>query len=192
MLAINAFASLLLAGTLIAPSIARADNSVGSTVTFSTGATIILPIASATPASERKPPPNGLVSARIFQLDETSILAVSEVAHGDQPCEKVIAGEWAQMQKNVASADPNMKALFRINKAERQTLGASAAVYTEIDTRNPKEVQEGSPYHVGASYLLCQRDTYLNLTLSLRSGTLDPGKRERLLGIAKSLRVKAR
>jgi hypothetical protein len=192
MRALQPFAILLLSGALIAPACTQADNTVGSTLAFSTGATITLPIASATPVSERKPPPNGVVSARTFLLDETTILAVNELALGGQSCEEAVAAEWAQMQKNVASTDPNMKALVRINKAERQKVGASAALHTEIDTRNPREVQEGLPYHAGAGYLLCQRDTYVNLTLSLKGATLEPGKRERLLAIAKSLRARAR
>jgi hypothetical protein len=119
MRAFKPFATLVLASALIAPSMARADNTAGSTLTFSTGATITLPVASVTPASERNPP-DGAVSARMFLLDETSILAVTEIALARQTCEKAIAAEWAQMQKNVASRDPNMKALSRINKAERR------------------------------------------------------------------------
>ena len=150
---------LFLVGALAAPLIAR-SNDAEATLTFSTGATITLPLASAKAASESTPTPNGLVAARSYLLDENT--------------------------------DPNFKLLFRLNKLERQTVGESDAIYSELDTRIPKEVREGAAYHATAGYLLCQRDTLVNLMLWLKSRSLDRPLREHLIAIAKSLRAKPR
>ncbi len=182
---------LFLVGALAAPLIAR-SNDAEATLTFSTGATITLPLASAKAASESTPTPNGLVAARSYLLDENTILAVNEIALSGETCENTITGEWAQMQKNQANTDPNFKLLFRLNKLERQTVGESDAIYSELDTRIPKEVREGAAYHATAGYLLCQRDTLVNLMLWLKSRSLDRPLREHLIAIAKSLRAKPR
>ena len=183
-------AVLLFSSALTAPLIARADDS-GSTLTFSTGATITLPPGWARPTSESESP-NGLVTVRGFLVNENNVFAVNEIALAGKTCEDVISGEWAQMQRNQAITDPNFKLLFRLNKLERQTIGESVAVYSELDTRNPQEVRTGAPYHAGAGYLLCQRDTLVNLMLWLKSGSLDRGLREQFIAIAKSLRAKPR
>jgi hypothetical protein len=189
---VNYFALVLLASTLTAASTVRSDDAAGSTFTFSTGATITLPLAPDKLALENKKMPNGLVSARSFLRDENTILSIEEIALAGKTCEFAIAGEWAQMRTNQANTDPDFRLLFQLNKLERQTVGESIAIYSELDTRIPKEVREGAPYHSTAGYLLCQRDTLVSLMLWLKKGSLDRGLRERLATIANSLRAMPR
>ena len=179
--AVVAIATTLLAST--------APATEGTTIAFSTGATVALPPAAQLVPRPQETPAN-LHSARLYRLGGT-ILVVTEPKLEGQSCQRRITAEWNQMQKNLTNGDPMFKALMRINSVERQSVDGSPALYSEVDSRSPEEASANKPYHAGLGYLFCKHGTAINLSLAALNGPLEPTAKATLVAMIKSFRLSA-
>ena len=137
-------------------------------------------------ASLMKPIPlePNLSRAVAYELGSNRLLMITVGKPADVSCAHLL-DENDKLAKEAAKS-PDFEKLFHSVRRERRHIGGTDAIYTEMDSRSPKEAEQKALFHHGLGYFFCGAHAGINLALMRKTGALNEQDRTEMAQIVLS------
>jgi len=137
-------------------------------------------------ANPMKPVPlePNLSRAVAYELGPNRLLVITVTKPVDVSCAKLL-DENDKLAREAAKA-PDFEKLFHSVRHERRHIGGTDAIYTEMDSRSPKEAEQKGLFHRGLGYFFCGVHAGINLALVRKTGALTEQDRSEMAQIVLS------
>jgi hypothetical protein len=111
-----------------------------------------------------------LSRAVAYELGSNRLLVITVTKPVDVPCSTLL--DKNDKLAEVATKEPDFEKLFHSVRHERRHVGGTESIYTEMDSRSPKEAEQKGPFHHGLGYFFCGAHAGINLALMRKAGDL--------------------
>ena len=125
-----------------------------------------------------------LSRAVAYELGPNRLLVITVTKPVDVSCAKLL-DENDRLAKEAAKA-PDFEKLFHSVRHDRRHIGGADAIYTEMDSRSPKEAEQKGVFHHGLGYFFCGKQAGINLALMRKTGALTEQDRSEMAQIVLS------